>query len=66
VGNYLAMLLWIGGFKYNSASVASILNQTATLFTVVLAVVFLGEKLTGRKLVAVALGFVGSVLVLVS
>jgi hypothetical protein len=30
VGNYLAMLAWLAGFKYTLVSVAAILNQLAT------------------------------------
>jgi len=64
LGTYVALLLWIAGFKYTSASVAGILNQTSTLFVVVLAAVFLQERLTTRRVLAVGLGFGGSLLVL--
>jgi len=65
LGTYLATLVWIAGFKYNTASVASILNQTSTIFIVLLAAVFLDEPLTRRRALAVALAFGGSVLVVV-
>jgi len=64
LGTYVALLLWIAGFKYAPAGVAAILNQTSTLFIVVLAVVFLGERLTGRLLLALVLALGGSLLVL--
>jgi len=64
MGAYLSLVFWIAGFKYNSASVASILNQTTTLFIVLLAAAFLKEPLTPRRSAAVLLGFIGSVVVL--
>jgi drug/metabolite transporter (DMT)-like permease len=59
VGQYLSMLLWLGGYKYTSASVAAILNETTSIFIVILAAVFLHEALTRRKLVGVALTLSG-------
>lgn len=63
LSTYLAMILWVAGFKYNQASVAAVLNQTATIFTVGLAVVFLREKLTWRKVLGVLLA-AGGVIVM--
>jgi len=57
------MVLWIAGMKYISASKASILNQTSTIFVPLLAAVFLGEKLTSHRILAVLLGFAGAVVV---
>ena len=65
LGAYLALIAWMAGTKYTQAMTASILNQTSTLFVVVLAAIFLREPLTRRKAAAVALGFAGSVLVLI-
>ena len=45
VGTYLSLLLWLGGFKWGDASVASVLNQMATVYMLVLARVVLGEEL---------------------
>ena len=53
LGQLVAMLLWLAGYKYTSASVASILNETASVFIVLLAWAFLGEPLTRRKLAGV-------------
>jgi len=61
-GSYLAMLFWLGAFKYADASVASVLNETANIFIVLMAWLFLKEDLTKRKMVGVSLTF-GGVLV---
>jgi drug/metabolite transporter (DMT)-like permease len=62
-GMFISMQLWVAGFKFAKASIAAVLNQTSTLFIVILAAVFLREKLTPMKIAAVVLGFIGSVLV---
>jgi drug/metabolite transporter (DMT)-like permease len=64
LGAYVALLLWVGGFKYISASLAAILNQTSALYTVVMAAVFLREPLAPAHLVALVMALSGSVLVL--
>lgn len=61
VGTYLAMITWLAGMKYTTVSVSSILNQTSTLIVPLLAAVFLRERLTWRKIVAVSMGFAGVV-----
>ncbi|MFH1807823.1 MAG: DMT family transporter [Pseudomonadota bacterium] len=63
IGAYLAMVLWILGFKLTSAGVAGLLNQTSTITVLVLATLFLHEPLTWRKAVAIGMGFGGAVLV---
>jgi uncharacterized membrane protein len=50
------MLLWIAGMKLTRVGIAGILNQTSTLLVPLLAAVFLGERLTRRKVLALALG----------
>lgn len=59
LGSYCSLLLWMGGFKFADASIASALNQTATLFTFVLAVVILREPLTKRGVFGLLLGLLG-------
>lgn len=65
VGAYLAMILWIAGIKYTTASVAAILNQTSLVWVFPFASLILGERITGRKIIAVATALLGIVLVTV-
>lgn len=62
VGNYLAMLAWLAGFKYTLVSVAAILNQLATIFTFILAAMFLKEPVTLPRLIAIVLAVIGALL----
>jgi len=64
VGSYLALLFWLGGFKYADASVASVLNETANIFIVLMAWLFLKEGLSKRKVAGAALTFSGVVIFL--
>jgi len=63
-GSYLALLFWLAGFKYTDASIASVLNETANIFIVLLAWVFLKESLTKRKALGIALTFIGVIIFL--
>jgi drug/metabolite transporter (DMT)-like permease len=54
LGQYVSMVLWMAGYKYTDASVASVLNETASVFIVLLAALFLHEGLDPRRLVGVA------------
>ncbi len=62
IGNYLAMLAWLAGFKFTLVSIAAILNQLATIFTFILAAVFLKEPVTVFRLVAIVLAVCGALL----
>ncbi|HEX7503115.1 MAG TPA: DMT family transporter, partial [Acidobacteriota bacterium] len=64
LGNLISMTLWVGAFKFTSINSAAVLNQTNTVFVVVLACVFLKETFTRRRLLATALAVAGSLLVL--
>ncbi|KFN43631.1 DMT family transporter [Arenimonas oryziterrae] len=55
VGQFLAMVLWLAGYKYTQASVAAILNETASVFILLLAWAWLKEPLTRRALAGVGL-----------
>jgi drug/metabolite transporter (DMT)-like permease len=59
VGQFLAMLLWLAGYKYTQASVAAILNETASVFILLLAWAWLREPLSRRALAGVGLTLSG-------
>jgi len=63
MGTYVSLLFWIGGMKYAPASIAAALNQTATLWTFLLAVLVLHEPTTRRRLAGLLLGVAGVFLV---
>lgn len=64
LGTYVALLFWIAGFKYAEATVAAALNQTASIFSVLLAALFLREPLTRPKVLATVLALAGVYLML--
>jgi drug/metabolite transporter (DMT)-like permease len=61
---YISMLLWLGGFKWASASTAAVLNQMSTVFTIVLARLILGEPLTRRRALGGLMAISGAIIVL--
>ena len=64
LGSYLALMLWIAGMKYTALGKAAILNQTSTVYTLVLASLLLGERFTRRTALAAGLALSGVLLVL--
>ena len=64
LATFLSLLFWHAGFKYTSAAAAAVLNQTSTIFALILAAVLLRERLTPRKVVAVVVAFVGVMLII--
>ncbi len=66
LSSYVSMLLWLGGFKWAPASRAAVLNQLTTVFTIVLARMFLGDALTARRAVGAASAIAGALLVVLS
>ena len=54
LGQYVSMVMWLAGYKYTKASVAAILNETASIFIVLLAWLLLKEGMSTRKLAGVA------------
>lgn len=59
VGQFLSMIFWLGGYKFTQASVAAILNESASVFIVLLAWLLLGERLPAIALLGVLLSLAG-------
>ena len=64
VTNSIAILLFFYGLSISPLSLATVLNFTAPIFTVIFAVIFLREKLTTHRLISLLLGFIGVMCVL--
>ncbi|VAW34129.1 hypothetical protein MNBD_GAMMA01-1418 [hydrothermal vent metagenome] len=64
IGQYVSMMVWVAGYKYTSASIASILNETASIFILILSWLMLGEHLTKRKIIGVLITIAGVLMVL--
>jgi drug/metabolite transporter (DMT)-like permease len=63
IGTYFALFLWILGMTYTQTNTASVLNQSSTVFVLILATIFLREPLTWRRGVAIIIGMAAAVLV---
>ena len=63
LGSYLALIFWIAGMKYTKVGIAAILNQSSTIYVLVLAAIFLKEPFTRRKLAASVIAIAGIILV---
>jgi drug/metabolite transporter (DMT)-like permease len=63
LGTYVSMLLWLAGYKYTDASIAAVLNEMAAVFMLVLAAVFLRDRLRPVQLAGGAVALAGVVLV---
>jgi drug/metabolite transporter (DMT)-like permease len=61
-GTYLALMLWLAGYKYTLASIASVLNETASIFIVLMAWLLLREPLTKKIVAGATLTFTGVLL----
>jgi drug/metabolite transporter (DMT)-like permease len=61
-GNYVALVCWVAGMKYTTASKAAILNQMSSIFIFILAAIFLQEKITVNKTIAICLAVTGACL----
>ncbi len=64
LGSFLALLLWVAGMKHSLVGVAAVLNQTSTIFIILLATLFLKEPFTRRRLAAAGLAIGGIALVM--
>ncbi len=63
LGGYMAMLFWVAGFKFASASIAAMINQTSVVFALIFASIFLKEAFTRRKFVAVVFALSGGCII---
>lgn len=59
VGQFLSMVFWLGGYKFTSASVAAILNESSSVFILLLAWAWLKEPLSRRAVAGVVLTIAG-------
>lgn len=57
----VSSVMFVAGVKHAGVAVASVLSSTAPMFAIPLAVVFLGERLTARALLGVAVTIAGIV-----
>lgn len=63
MGTYVSMMLWLAGYKYTQASIAAVLNELAAVFILILAVLFLRERVRPRQVLGIALALAGVVMV---
>jgi drug/metabolite transporter (DMT)-like permease len=63
MGAYISMMLWLAGYKYTQASIASVLNEMAAVFILALAALFLGDRLSRAQLGGSAVALAGVLLV---
>ncbi len=66
LGPFLATLLWFAGFKYTLAGKAAAYNQLSTILIIILAAIFLEERLTRNRILAIVLAVAGGLIVLSS
>jgi drug/metabolite transporter (DMT)-like permease len=57
------MIIWLAGMKYTQASIAAALNQTNNIFIFIMAAMFLHERITPVRLIAIILGITGTIIV---
>ena len=65
LASYLGISCWILGMSLIQTSNASILNQTATIFILIFARIFLKEPLTKRRIAAISFALLGVYLVFI-
>ena len=66
LGAYLSMMMWLAGYKLIPASEASVLNETANAWIVVLAWLMLGESIGYRKAAGIMLTSAGVIVMLLA
>lgn len=63
MGSFLALMFWIASMKLTAAGTAAILNQTSTIYILLMASLFLKEPFSWRRGLAALLALVGILLV---
>lgn len=64
LSTYISMMMWLAGYKLIPASVASVLNESANGWIVLLAWLMLGETIGLRKVAGLALTSAGVIIML--
>jgi len=62
LGTYIGLQAWLAGMKYTFASIAAAVNQLSTIFVFILAALFLKERVTPWRTLAIGLAFLGAYL----
>ena len=65
LATYLGIAMWVMGMSMTTTSISSILNQTATIFIMIFAWIFLGEPLTKRRITSILVAMAGAYLVFI-
>jgi drug/metabolite transporter (DMT)-like permease len=63
LGGFVALLVWMAGYKFANASIAAALNQTSNVFTFLLAGIVLKESINRKKIISIVLAMSGAFLV---
>jgi drug/metabolite transporter (DMT)-like permease len=66
LATYLAVILWLAGYRLIDASIASVLNETNSAFVVLLAWLMLGEELNARKIAGITLTLSGVMIMIIN
>ncbi len=66
LGSYVSMIVWIAGFKYTLGAVAAVINQSSSVFTLLLARLIYGERLSPIRAIGAAMSLIGVVVVVLS
>jgi len=66
LGAYVSMMMWLAGYKLITASEASVLNETANAWIVLLAWLVLGESIGYRKVAGLVLTSAGVIIMLLA
>ena len=64
LGTYVGLSMWIVGMAKTSASIASILNQTSTIFIAFFGWLILKEKFSGKMMVCFLIALLGAFIII--